>query len=181
MKPLGKAYRDAEASTGEMRRLPAGGYIVKITAVEDVTDKEYLRIVFDVAEGQFKAFYANVDAEHNYRCSFIRSYKEKALGMFKGFLKSVDESNGTEYEPKAEKGFDEQQLVGKVVGLIVSYEEYRTNRGEIGQRMVANTRPVTTIRDGRFTVPELKKLGDAQASNSPVKGFEQVNEADLPF
>ena len=33
MKPLGKAYKDAEASTGDFKRLPAGGYIAKITAV----------------------------------------------------------------------------------------------------------------------------------------------------
>jgi len=183
MRPLGKAYREAEASTGDFKRLPAGGYIVKITAVENKDDKEYLNITFDIAEGEFKGFYSDDwGKEHPYAHAFVRSYKEKALGMFKGFLKAVDQSNGTEYEGQAEKGFAEQQLVGKLVGVLIGYEEYRSNRGEIAQRTrVTGVRSVEAIRSGNFKVPELKRLGDDQTSNSPVKGFEQVNEADLPF
>ena len=183
MKALGKAYKDAEASTGDFKRLPAGGYIAKITAVEDKADKEYLNITFDIAEGEFAAFYSDEwGKEHPYAHSFVRSYKEKALGMFKGFLRSVDESNGTKFESRAEKGFPEGELVGKVVGLLIGYEEYRTNRGDIGQHTrVTSTRSVETIRSGNFKVPELKALGETQTANSPVAGFEQVNEEDLPF
>ena len=183
MKPLGKAYRDAEASTGDFKRLPAGGYIAKITSVEDKDDKEYLSITFDIAEGEFKAFYSDAwGKEHPYAHSFVRSYKDKALGMFKGFLKSVDESNNTKFEERAEKGFPENELVGKVIGLLIGYEEYKTNRGDIGERTrVAGTRSVETIRSGNYKVPELKKLEDSMPSSGPVKGFEQVNEADLPF
>lgn len=183
MKPLGKAYKDAEASTGEFKRLPAGGYIAKITAVEDKDDKEYLNVTFDIAEGEFKAFYADEWGKaHPYAHSFVRSYKEKALGMFKGFLQAVDESNNTDFVKRAEKGFPENELVGKLVGVLIGYEEYRSNRGDIAQRTrVSGTRSIETIRSGNFTVPALKELGDEQTANSPVKGFEQVNEADLPF
>lgn len=183
MKALGKAYKEAEASTGDFKRLPAGGYIAKITAVEDKADKEYLNITFDIAEGEFAAFYSDEwGKEHPYAHSFVRSYKEKALGMFKGFLRSVDESNGTKFESRAEKGFQEGELVGKAVGLLIGYEEYRTNRGDVGQRTrVTATRSVETIRSGNFKVPELKVLGETQTANSPVAGFEQVNEEDLPF
>lgn len=183
MKPLGKAYEEAEASTGEFKRLPAGGYIAKITAVEDKDDKEYLNITFDIAEGEFKAFYGDEWGKaHPYAHSFVRSYKEKALGMFKGFLRAVDASNNTKFEERAKKGFPEGELVGKLVGVLIGYEEYRTDRGEIRQRArVTATRSVDTIRSGDFKVPELKTLGDDQTANSPVKGFEQVNEADLPF
>lgn len=186
MKPLGKAYADATANTGDFQRLPAGGYIAKITAVEDVDDKSYLRITFDIAEGELKGFYAKTDAEHDYTHQFIRSYKENALGMFKGFLKAVDNSNDTNFEPQAEKGFKEQQLVGKIVGILAGYEEYMSNRGEVRERLRVNTRSADTIRDGRFTVPELKKLeqnqaGSAPAPVSPVPGFEGISESDIPF
>lgn len=183
MKPLGKAYEDAEASTGEFKRLPAGGYIVKITAVENKDDKEYLNITFDIAEGEFKGFYEDEWGKaHPYAHSFIRSYKEKALGMFKGFLKAVDASNGTKFEERAKKGFPEGELVGKLVGVLIGYEEYCTNRGDVGERTrVSGTRPVEAIRSGDFKVPELKKLGEGNFPNSPAPGFEQVNEADLPF
>ena len=183
MKPLGKAYEDAEASTGEFKRLPAGGYIAKITAVEDKDDKEYLSITFDIAEGEFKAFYSDVwGKEHPYAHSFVRSYKEKALGMFKGFLQAVDESNSTDFVKRAEKGFPENELVGKLIGVLIGYEEYRSDRGELRERTrVTATRSVETIRSGNYKVPELKKLEDSMPSSGPVKGFEQVNEADLPF
>jgi len=183
MKPLGKAYKDAEASTGEFRRLPAGGYIAKITGVEDKDDKEYLNITFDIAEGEFKGFYSDEWGKaHPYAHTFVRSYKEKALGMFKGFLKAVDESNGTNFEEQAVKGFPENRLVGLLVGVLIGYEEYMSTRGEIRERTtVTATRTVETIRSGNYKVPELKKLANAPASTSPVEGFEAVNEADLPF
>lgn len=186
MKPLGKAYADATANTGDFQRLPAGGYIAKITAVKDVDDKSYLRLTFDIAEGEKKGFYAKTDAEHEYTHQFIRSYKETALGMFKGFLKAVDNSNGTSFESQAEKGFAEQQLVGKIVGILVGYEEYVSDRGDIRERMRVNTRSVETIRSGNFTVPELKKLqtgsgGSGEAPVSPVAGFEGITDADIPF
>lgn len=193
MRPLGNAYRDAEASTGEFQRLPAGGYIARITAVKDVPDKLYLQITFDIAEGEFKAFYAETDAAHEWLHSFVRSYKETALGMFKGFLKAIDESNDTGFEAQAEKGFDERKLVGKLIGILVGYEEYISNRGDVRERVrVTGTRTVKTIREGKFKVPELKKLSDDQARpaqqaapayESPVDGFTPmaVNEEDLPF
>ena len=186
MKPLGKAYADATANTGDFQRLPAGGYIAKITAVKDVDDKSYLRLTFDIAEGEKKGFYAKTDAEHEYTHQFIRSYKETALGMFKGFLKAVDNSNGTSFEAQAEKGFAEQQLVGKIVGILVGYEEYVSDRGDIRERMRVNTRSAETIRSGNFTVPELKKLqtgsgGSGEAPVSPVAGFEGITDADIPF
>lgn len=186
MKPLGKAYADATANTGDFQRLPAGGYIAKIQAVKDVDDKSYLLVTFDIAEGEKRGFFANTDADHEYLHQFIRSYKETALGMFKGFLKAVDNSNGTNFEPQAEKGFAEQQLVGKVIGILVGYEEYVSNRGDVRERMRVNTRSAETIRSGNFTVPELKKLetgnaGSGAAPVSPVPGFEGITDADIPF
>lgn len=185
MQPLGKAFKDAEASTGEFQRLPAGGYVARITAVEDADDKLYLRITFDIAEGQFKAFYSDEwSKDHPYAHQFVRSYKETALGMFKGFLKAIDESNGTQFEAQAEKGLREQELVGKVVGIIIGYEEYMSNRGELQQRTrVTGVRSVDVIREGRFNVPELKRLENRpqDAPVSPVEGFHGVRDADLPF
>lgn len=51
MKAL-NGYNEVKASTGEYARLPAGGYVCKITKVEDVAAKEYLRVSFDIYEGE---------------------------------------------------------------------------------------------------------------------------------
>ena len=182
MRPLGKEYADAKAMTGDFKRLPAGGYIAKITAVEDKADKLYLNVTFDIAMGEFKGFYADEWGKaHPYAHTFVRSYKEKALGMFKGFLKAVDESNGTDFEKRAENGFPEQELVGKLIGVVIGYEEYINDMGETRERVrVAATRSVDTIKSGNFTVPEVKKANSAPAQAAPA-GFEAVNPDDLPF
>ena len=41
----------------EYVRVAPGGYVCVITAVEDVPDKEYLRIEYDIAEGENKGYY----------------------------------------------------------------------------------------------------------------------------
>ena len=166
MKPLGKQYSDAEArGDGGFERLPAGGYVCKITDVEDVTAKDYLALTFDIAEGDRKGFYSNEwGLSHPYAHRFILSYKESALGMFKGRLKAIDESNGTEFVKEAVAGLKEQQLVGKLVGLVIGYEEYASDRGDTRTRSyVKAVISADRVRRGDFKIPELKRLEGAAA------------------
>ena len=188
MKPLGKQYSDAEArGDGGFERLPAGGYVCKITDVEDVTAKDYLALTFDIAEGDRKGFYSDEwGLSHPYAHRFILSYKESALGMFKGRLKAIDESNGTEFVKEAVAGLKEQQLVGKLVGLVIGYEEYASDRGDTRTRTyVKSVLSVDKIRNGEFKVPELKKLDAATApaiptnTAEPPAGFSWGD--DVPF
>ena len=43
--------------SGTFERLAPGGYIVKILNVKDFPEKEYLKISFDIAEGEKKGFF----------------------------------------------------------------------------------------------------------------------------
>ena len=71
----------------DFERLPAGGYVCGITAVEDVADKEYLKIEFDIAEGDFKNYYRDLyQSKAFWGGNFVKSYKDKALPFFKGFI-----------------------------------------------------------------------------------------------
>lgn len=191
MKPLGKAYKDAEATQGgEFKRLPAGGYICIITDVKDCPlgwdpkrpeSGDFLRVYFDIAEGEYKDFYAD-DFGKKYPDihSYVRSYKEKALGMFKGFLQAVDDSNDTEFVKKAEKDFDEKKLIGKRIGLVLGYEEYESNRGDIRERIyVSANRSVEAIETGDYKVPELRKT--KPKNNAVPDGFSALGDDDLPF
>lgn len=184
MKALGKQYSDAEArGDGGFERLLAGGYVCRIIAVEDVTAKDYLNIIYDIAEGDYKGFYGDEwGKDHPFAHRFFMSYKESALGMFKGRLRAIDESNGTEFVKEAVSGLKEQQLVGKLVGLVIGYEEYDSDRGEIRERTyVKSVLPIDKIRSGDFKVPDLKKLpASSQASTAP-EGFEPITDMDLPF
>jgi hypothetical protein len=79
---------------GENKKLEAGAYVCVITSVEDITEKEYLRIEFDIHEGRFKGYYKEIfNTKQRWLGSFIKSYKEKALGYFKSFITAVEKSN----------------------------------------------------------------------------------------
>ena len=197
MKAL-NGYNEVKASTGEYARLPAGGYVCKITKVEDVPTKEYLRVSFDICEGEYRGWYRDQREEledrgfnASYIGTVIRSYKDSALGFFKAFIAAVDESNGTQFGPTVESGLDEQKLVGCLIGFVISYEEYQKNNGSIGQReRLAYQKSIQKIRDGDFKVPELKRLNGSNASkpttaaqdNAP-QSFTDLDDddSDLPF
>ena len=185
MRPI-KGYNEAKAS-GDFERLPAGGYVIKITGVKDeaAPDKQYLRLVYDIAEGPEAGRYANEDPENDYRHTLIRSYKDTALGMLKAFIQAVDETNGTKLGATIEAGLDEQALVGKKLGVVLAYEEYETNAGDVKERLyVKSCKTADQIRQGDYTVPELKKLKSRKTgagSNAVPEGFTALTEADLPF
>lgn len=182
MKPI-KGYKDAKAS-GEFERLPAGGYVIRITGVTDETapDKQYLRIVYDIAEGPEAGRYKNEDPDNDYRHAFFRSYKDTALGMLKAFLNAVDETNGTKLGDTVETGLDEQQLVGKTLGVVFGYEEYAANDGNIKERLyVKSCMSADRIREGDFKVPDFKRLKTTPSASPIPEGFTALSDSDLPF
>lgn len=179
MRPL-KGYNSAKAS-GDYERLAPGGYVLKITAVKDDTEKQYLQIVYDIAEGPEAGRYANEEPENDYRHAIIRSYKDTALGMLKAFIQAVDETNGTKLGETVEKGLDEQKLVGLIFGAVLGYEEYETNTGEVKQRLyLKNCKTAEEIRKGDFKVPAFKTLSSRKAAGPAPAGFEPI-DGDFPF
>lgn len=182
MKPI-KNFNSISAS-GTRERLKPGGYVVRITAVKDVTKKEYLEILFDIAEGQAAGYYA--DAFYNdkpYAHRLIRSYKDAALGLFKRFTEAVDASNGTDFSGQVEKGLKEEQLVGKTLGIVLAEEEYLTNRGEISKRLYDSVDlPADKVRTGDYKVPDLKKYAPKDEPSQAVSVEpELIPDPDIPF
>lgn len=186
MKPINN-YENVQATTGDFNRLPAGGYICRITLADDVPmdDKtgkgDYLKIEFDIAHGEYKDYF-----EKQYERfasfwggSFIRSYKEKALGMFKHFTNCIEQSNAGYVW-----AWDEKSLMGKYVGLVIGYEEYVNGSGETKERLyVKDVKTVEQIKQGDFKVPELKKLS-VEVPNKIAQSATLVSSADddmLPF
>lgn len=170
------------SEAAEFARVAPGGYVCKITAVEDVPDKEYLRIEFDIAEGDFKDYYKGLYlAKAFWGGVLIRSYKEAARPFFKGFITSVAESNsGFKFDN------DEKKFVGKLVGIVLGEEEYRKNDGTNGTRLRAvTTRSAKAIRDKDFTVPDKKPLADTGANKATSNGFYPIDnsadDSDAPF
>jgi len=142
---------------GEFKRVTPGGYVIGIVSVQDVPEKEYLKISYDIAEGDLKNYYSEMKQRTGYDLPVIyKSYKDKALGFFKAFLDSVIASN-----PGYTWNNDERTLTRKFVGCVLREEEYRNRDGEIKTRLTpAVFYPVQDIRTGKFTVLDRKCLND---------------------
>lgn len=165
------------SAAGSSSMLPAGGYVAVITGVEDVESKEYLRFTYDIAEGGHKGFFESDDRPYTHQ--FVRSYKEKAAGFMKKFLECVEASNanfkldGWDNEPN--------DLVGKLVGIVVQREDYTNASGEDRARMnVEDFAKADDIRGGRFKLPEPKDSRGG-ASDGGGQGDSSVYDADIPF
>lgn len=160
----------------ESFKRPIGGFVLEIKAVEDVAEKEYLKIQYDIADAyeandkDFIGTYAKRKAEKGYDFPFtVVSYKSTALPLFKGFCTAIKESNnGYDFE----QTFNEAELVGKKFGAVMGEEEYvgKDKNGAEKVRVrsaIVNRRSVGTIMSGDFTVPELKKLDVTPKATAP--------------
>ena len=154
-----KINLDNVQEAGSFERLPAGCYECKIIKVEDVANREYLKIYFDITNGNYKGWFKKQYDEDNreqkqWSGNFVRSYKESALPFFKGFVTACENSN----KNFKWDGVNEQDFVKKNVGLVIGYEEYINNNGKKRVRMVADPHSIDKIKSGEIPVPELKKL-----------------------
>lgn len=150
---------------GEGRKEVPGGYIVKITFAQDVPQKEYLRVEWDYTEGDLAGAHRECYDNHGFwPAPLFRSYKEKAAGMFKAFIESVERSNeGFEWK------WNESDLVGKWVGVVTREEEYTSNSGELKTRIIVDrVLPAVDILNGNFTVLPTKRKEASNRSNAVV-------------
>lgn len=147
---------------------PVGGFICQIMAVEDVPDKEYLKVFYDIAEAlspeqeEFVGMYTKRKQERQFDYpSTVVSYKEASLPFFKGFVTALESSNkGYQFDS------DETKMVGKKIGFVIAEEEYegRDKNGAPKVKVrtyVAERHSVQAIKDGDFNVPEFKKLAQS--------------------
>lgn len=182
MKPIPNF--DKITPPADRERLAPGGYVLKITDVEDVAKKEYLRIVYDIAEGPEAGRYSDEwGKEHPFAHSYLRSYKSEdwILARFKAFIQAIEASNtGFKWS------WNESKLEGLVFGAVLALEEYETDRGEIKTRLyVAAVMSADRIREGDFSVPSLKKLKRDGVTPAPEVSFgdplSNIDAADIPF
>ena len=168
----------------EFERVVPGGYVCGITKVTDVPDQEYLMIEYDIAEGPKKNYYRQLnEAKGFWGGKFVKSYKEKALPFFKGFITAVENSN-----PGYCWDNNELNLKRKLIGLVLGEEEYRKHDGSVGKRLyVDQIHSVDKIRSLDYRIPELKRLAastviePAVFSAATCCDFENVEDDEVPF
>lgn len=169
----------AVESADNFKKLIPGGYVCKIMKVENDEKQEYLKFEYDIAEGNFKDHYMNLySAMGFWGGKFVKSYANKALPYFKSFIEAVMSTN---------RGYvwndDERTLVNKGIGLVLGEREYKANDGSVKiQLYVAEIIAVKDIRDGSFTIPELKPLTADNGNKTLFGSLKPIDtKEELPF
>ena len=168
--------------------LEPGGYVCRITAVEDVPSKEYLWIIYDVAEGPQAGIYRDMGVADDWKHRFTRSYKESAEGMFKAFLNRLEESNSGRGGGRAfsvanwQTRSNEQEFVGLEIGLVFGKELYTSDKGEDKERTVVSyVCAAQDIRNNDFKVPAVKDKRESVPSAPAGAQSSNLNDEDVPF
>lgn len=178
---------DNVKEAGAWEGLKPGGYVCKYVSVTDVADKQYLLMEYDIAEGDKAHYYEDLESAKGFWGGTVyRSYKPAALPMFKRMCSAVTKSNPGYIFDGGKQNADEKTLVNKLIGLVLSEEEYIGNDGNVKTRLkVAYECTVDDIRNGNYKVPALKKLDNTPAPTSNVpSGFVDIPEGspeEVPF
>lgn len=196
---LEHGYNEVNAAMpGEFSSLPAGGYVCKVfDALIAKTEKNNLQLVLylDIAEGDFQGFCktATDRAKHYnpekkwvnsgiYRQTLFTNTKT-IVSYFKGLLTCFEKSNpNLKLNPA---NFESSVLRGCLCGFVFGEVEWGY-KGKSGIRVEPRfPRSVDDIREGKFTVPELKKLDNKSAPvNTAAKddwGGTPIDPDDTPF
>lgn len=184
---------------GDYAKLPAGGYVVQVTEVDDREDKEFLYLVFDIAEGEHKGFfgsdiyYRDKPNKHGIFLSYKQGMSDRALGMLKGKLKVFGDSNPGFDALAAWEAGKPELFVGKKVGIAAGMEEFvfqgredgQWRKGESIDWFHARLKTPDEIRAGKYKVPDTRALSEEDkaklAAYTGDTGEAQGTYEDIPF
>ena len=193
-------YKDFKPERTTAREtLPAGGYVGKIldANVLNYDWGEVLKIDFDIAEGDYKGFFAadyraNTSDNKKWRGSFRlnvpnerNQWYENQCKSFNNFVACVEESNNGFHW-----AWEEKALKGKFLGFLFRNKEYAID-GDNGhfEGWTTECCAVTTvddIREGNFKMPKDKPLDKSKSKGKSAQASSAFTElegddGDLPF
>lgn len=199
-KPEG--YDEAREFTGEYEPLPAGAYVCVIKQASEVhtqAGRPQIAILFDIAEGEKRGFYAQMyddarrtSSDPKWKGVHKQTMDGTSLPFFKGLMSSIEKSNPGYSFPWGLEG-NEKTLVGKKFGALMGREQFRAQNGDLRwATKVVQVRSVDGLKDAK--IPEDKYLQEdamQAASNHPfvgqpgADGFmnipDGINDDELPF
>lgn len=149
--------------------IPAGVWRAVITGARINADKNRVELLFDVAEGELKGFFAKHPAAPDFAHTFYLSAEPKRLIHLKADLAGI-ESHNPGFDPFAAWNTDVRAFVGKRMIVTVHYAETINERGEGLFPRVAIV-PAQAASAGSYSIP-----GDVHAD-----GTREPDEPGLPI
>jgi hypothetical protein len=181
-------WDESEAFTGDFKSITPGGHICKIAAAKVDTTRnsdEMLVIMFDIFEGEFKAYYADqykrksaTNPDVKWPGIYRQMTQGKGTPFFKGMITAIEESN-----PGFKWNWEEKTLTNKMFGGVFGQEEYEYNGDVRVATKCLFIRSVDAVKKG-ITAPLIKKLaGTASTSTISPNSFgrEIFPEEEIPF
>ncbi|MDM8289046.1 hypothetical protein QUW41_06995 [Slackia piriformis] len=174
-----------EEADGDFERLEPGGYVVRITDVEDHPSEEYLEVVWDVAEGEHAGFYGDEwGRTHPFAHNDRWYYNDKAEKFFKSKLIALEQSNRGRFSIEQwQAACDERQFVGLEVGMVL--QKLLNTSKKTGKDTefleVVKVTASQDIRNGDYKLPEPRDLRKAK-DEPAVSTYDPFDPyGDVPF
>lgn len=117
-------YNEVDASGQGFQKIEPGIYICEIKDYTDDSNRQLLKIKFDIVEGKYNGYYAEQEKQFSSVPSdayIYRSYKDTAMSMFKGFITALEKSNSNYDFVKA--NYDFATIKGKRFVGVFEQEE----------------------------------------------------------
>lgn len=192
MKPIENFYENntpaAADNAPSFQKLISGKYVAVITAIEAHENEGYLDVTYDIAEGPFAGYYSRQMQRFSWVPNTQRVYfTARSVAFFRRFIEAITESNeGFEWN------WDENSLVGKIVGIVLNSEEYKKKDGGIGTRLrIDSWVPVSSLDE--VEMPEPRKLKSTTTETTEASedfppfgrgvplNLEEGDSGELPF
>lgn len=159
----------AKASDDQYEEVEAGGYVCKIVdaILNNKDGKANIELHLDIDEGNHKGFFQKLEDRAGFwGLRGYMSFKESQISKFLKTCTAINISNpGFSFDPMKKGGVDVDTLKGKLIGIVIQKEEYKSNSGDIREKCaVYNITEVEKIRNKKFKIPMLKKLVEDVAS-----------------
>lgn len=180
MKQFENFNNNAEETVSFNNIIP-GIYLCKINYVEDVIQKEYLKIEFDIVKGDFEKYFEKIAKNNGGIWSFAgttyRSYKQSAQKFFESFITAIRKSNDNYVWNWNEKSLENKYFVG-----VFGEEEYLSQDGTEIKKSVRlqEIRSVIAFKNNELKVPELKKLSVKDQTRYDETVGKIADAADTP-
>lgn len=185
-KPAG--YDTTEAFAGDFKTITPGGHVCKIANAKVETaanGNEYLSIMFDIVEGDCKAFYTEQYNQRKinypdtkFQGVFRQFYEGESLKFFKAMITAIENSN-----PGYTWNWDESTLKNKLFGGVFGQEEYLKDREIKLATKCMFIRTVEQVRKG-VPVPKIKPLKNTGSTFGGAVTAAPANvfpEDEIPF